>query len=154
MRIPSPPHWHRVPPQPVSGHLTRFRGSRERACCNRSQPATGPARPAPRSAALVALPRPRPAQGAAPRPPAIAALPQLRGCRLGKTGERRPGSHATLDIGDVTLWPDRWQRSQMRASITPMTIPAELIGETTVEFPCPPLGAAELSAADAERMAG
>ena len=42
----------------------------------------------------------------------------------------------------------------MHASITPMTIPAELIGETAVEFPCPPLGAAELSAADAERMAG
>src|SRR5579862_9200787 len=34
-----------------------------------------------------------------------------------------------------------------------MTIQAELIGETAVEFPCPPLGAAELSAADAERMA-
>jgi len=42
----------------------------------------------------------------------------------------------------------------MHASITPMTIPAELIGETAVEFPCPPLGAAELSAQDAERMAG
>ena len=42
----------------------------------------------------------------------------------------------------------------MHASITPMTIPTELIGETTVEFPCPPLGAAELNAADAERMAG
>src|SRR5579871_4052708 len=36
----------------------------------------------------------------------------------------------------------------------PMTIPTELIGETAVEFPCPPLGAAELSAAEAERMAG
>ena len=35
-----------------------------------------------------------------------------------------------------------------------MTIPTELIGETAVEFPCPPLGAAELSAPDAERMAG
>jgi ArsR family transcriptional regulator, arsenate/arsenite/antimonite-responsive transcriptional repressor len=35
-----------------------------------------------------------------------------------------------------------------------MTIQTELIGETTVEFPCPPLGAAELSAAEAERMAG
>jgi ArsR family transcriptional regulator len=35
-----------------------------------------------------------------------------------------------------------------------MTIPTELIGEATVEFPCPPLGAAELTAADAERMAG
>jgi ArsR family transcriptional regulator len=35
-----------------------------------------------------------------------------------------------------------------------MTISAELIGETAVEFPCPPLGAAELTAADAERMAG
>src|ERR1700758_4595428 len=42
----------------------------------------------------------------------------------------------------------------MHASITPMTIPTELIGETTVEFPYPPLGAAELSAQDAERMAG
>ena len=42
----------------------------------------------------------------------------------------------------------------MRASITPMTIPAELIGETAREFPCPPLGAAELSPSDAERMAG
>ena len=35
-----------------------------------------------------------------------------------------------------------------------MTIQTELIGEATVEFPCPPLGAAELTAADAERMAG
>jgi ArsR family transcriptional regulator len=35
-----------------------------------------------------------------------------------------------------------------------MTIPAELIRETAGEFPCPPLGAAELSATDAERMAG
>src|SRR5260370_40497758 len=29
----------------------------------------------------------------------------------------------------------------------------ELIGEPALDFPCPPLGAAELSAADAERMA-
>ena len=34
----------------------------------------------------------------------------------------------------------------MHASITSMTIQTELIGETAVEFPCPPLGAAELSA--------
>jgi ArsR family transcriptional regulator len=33
------------------------------------------------------------------------------------------------------------------------TIPTELIGETAAEVPCPPLGAAELSAAEAERMA-
>src|ERR1700692_1490587 len=33
-----------------------------------------------------------------------------------------------------------------------MTIPTELIGETAAEVPCPPLGAAELSAAEAERM--
>ena len=35
-----------------------------------------------------------------------------------------------------------------------MTNPTELLGEPAVEFPCPPLGAAELSAAEAERMAG
>ena len=35
-----------------------------------------------------------------------------------------------------------------------MTIQTELIGDIAVEFPCPPLGAAELSAAEAERMAG
>src|ERR1700733_15165641 len=40
------------------------------------------------------------------------------------------------------------------ASIGPMTIPAELIAETSLEFPCPPLGAAELTASEAERMAG
>src|ERR1700745_254605 len=34
-----------------------------------------------------------------------------------------------------------------------MTNTTELI-DLAVEFPCPPLGAAELSAADAERMAG
>jgi ArsR family transcriptional regulator len=35
-----------------------------------------------------------------------------------------------------------------------MTIPAELIAESAaVDFPCPPLGAAELSSAEAERMA-
>jgi ArsR family transcriptional regulator len=33
------------------------------------------------------------------------------------------------------------------------TIPTELIGETAAGVPCPPLGAAELSAAEAERMA-
>src|SRR6201986_1530120 len=35
-----------------------------------------------------------------------------------------------------------------------MTIPTELIGVTAVEFPGPPLGAAELSAQDPERTAG
>jgi ArsR family transcriptional regulator, arsenate/arsenite/antimonite-responsive transcriptional repressor len=40
------------------------------------------------------------------------------------------------------------------ASIGRMTIPAELIAETSLEFPCPPLGAAELTAPEAERMAG
>lgn len=34
-----------------------------------------------------------------------------------------------------------------------MTNTMELITEPAVEFPCPPLGAAELTAADAERMA-
>ena len=34
-----------------------------------------------------------------------------------------------------------------------MTIPAELLAESAVDFPCPPLGAAELSTAEAERMA-
>jgi ArsR family transcriptional regulator len=34
-----------------------------------------------------------------------------------------------------------------------MTIPAELIAESAVDFPCPPLGAAELSSAEAEHMA-
>src|SRR5579875_1266357 len=34
-----------------------------------------------------------------------------------------------------------------------MTNPTELIGEPALEFPCPPLCAAELSAAEAERMA-
>src|SRR5689334_8150085 len=38
----------------------------------------------------------------------------------------------TVDIGDVTLWPDRWQTSQIPAMISPMTIPTELIGETAV----------------------
>ena len=42
----------------------------------------------------------------------------------------------------------------LHASIGPMTIPAELIAETSLEFPCPPLGAAELTAPEAERMAG
>jgi ArsR family transcriptional regulator len=64
------------------------------------------------------------------------------------------GLEGTVDIRVVTLSADRWQRSLMRASIAPMTIQTELIGETAVEFPCPPLGAAELSAAEAERMAG
>lgn len=35
-----------------------------------------------------------------------------------------------------------------------MTKPTGLIGEPAAEFPCPPLGAAELSADEAERMAG
>ena len=35
-----------------------------------------------------------------------------------------------------------------------MTIPAELIAETSLEFPCPPLGAAELTAPEAKHMAG
>ena len=34
-----------------------------------------------------------------------------------------------------------------------MTIPAELIAESAVDFPFRPLGAAELSTAEAERMA-
>src|SRR5580692_10562390 len=42
----------------------------------------------------------------------------------------------------------------LHAIIRPMTIPAELIAETSLEFPCPPLGAAELTASEAERMAG
>ena len=46
------------------------------------------------------------------------ALPQVRGSRL-ESEERHSDSHATVDIGDVTLSPDRWQRSQMHASITP-----------------------------------
>src|SRR5260370_37792116 len=35
-----------------------------------------------------------------------------------------------------------------------MWMPTELMGEPAVGFPCPALGAAELSAAEAERMAG
>src|SRR5262252_6405163 len=35
-----------------------------------------------------------------------------------------------------------------------MTNPTELLGERCVEITCPPLGAAKLSAAEAERMAG
>jgi ArsR family transcriptional regulator, arsenate/arsenite/antimonite-responsive transcriptional repressor len=35
-----------------------------------------------------------------------------------------------------------------------MTNTTEVIALATVDFPCPPLGAAELSAAEAERMAG
>jgi ArsR family transcriptional regulator len=35
-----------------------------------------------------------------------------------------------------------------------MTYVTEVLPERAPEFPCPPLGAAELSAADAERMAG
>jgi ArsR family transcriptional regulator len=34
-----------------------------------------------------------------------------------------------------------------------MTIPTGLIPDSAAEFPCPPLGEAELSAAEAERMA-
>src|ERR1700733_2354526 len=46
------------------------------------------------------------------------------------------------------------KRAVLHASIGSMTIPAELIAEAAADFPCPPLGAAELSAAEAERMAG
>ena len=69
-------------------------------------------------------------------------------------GNGRRRAQGTVDIRVVTLSADRWQRSLMQASITSMTIQTELIGETAVEFPCPPLGAAELSAPEAERMAG
>src|SRR6202012_1740553 len=46
------------------------------------------------------------------------------------------------------------KRALPHAIIRPMTIPAELIAETSLEFPCPPLGAAELTASEAERIAG
>ena len=48
----------------------------------------------------------------------VPALPPVRGCGL-ESEVKAPDSHATVDIGDVTLWPDRWQRSQMHASISP-----------------------------------
>ncbi len=49
--------------------------------------------------------------------------------------EWQPVRQTAVDIGDVTLSSDRWQ-------------------DGTLEFPCPPLGAAELTASEAERMAG
>src|ERR1700753_2270569 len=47
-------------------------------------------------------------------------------------------------VAEITVAREYW----------PMTIPTELIGDPAVEIPCPPLGAAELSAAEADGMAG